>query len=106
MVKIAVTNLAGQTRTIEAEEGLSLMENIRDNDFDDLQALCGGCCSCCTCHVYVEGDGMAKLEPMDDDEESLLEDSDHFRSGESRLSCQIEVSAALDGLAVTIAPES
>ena len=54
MVKISVTNLAGQTRDIEAETGLSLMENIRNNDFDDLAAICGGCCSCCTCHVYVD----------------------------------------------------
>jgi len=46
MVKVSVTNLAGQTQTIEAEEGLSLMENIRNNDFDDLAAICGGCCSC------------------------------------------------------------
>lgn len=105
MTQIHVTNLDGETRTITAEEGLSLMENLRENDFDDLQALCGGCCSCCTCHIYVEGDKVSAIPPMEDDEENLLEDSEHFRPSESRLSCQIEVTDALDGLSVTIVPE-
>ena len=106
MVKIAVTNLAGQTRDIEAEVGLSLMENIRNNDFDDLPAICGGCCSCCTCHVFVDADGYKKLPEMEDDEQYLLEDSEHYQAGTSRLSCQVEVDDSLDGLRVTIAPES
>lgn len=106
MVKIAVTNLAGQTRDIEAEVGLSLMENIRNNDFDDLAAICGGCCSCCTCHVFVNGDDYKKLPAMEDDEQYLLEDSEHYQAGASRLSCQIEVDDSLDGLSVTIAPEA
>lgn len=106
MVKVAVTNLAGQTREIEAEEGLSLMENIRNNDFDDLAAICGGCCSCCTCHVYVAEDNVAALPAMEDDEQYLLEDSEHYKEGASRLSCQVEVDASMDGLKVTIAPES
>lgn len=106
MVKVSVTNLAGQTQTIEAEEGLSLMENIRNNDFDDLAAICGGCCSCCTCHVYVDAGNYADLPAMEDDEQYLLEDSDHYQDGASRLSCQIEVDSSMDGLKVTIAPEA
>lgn len=106
MVKVTVTDTGGQVRAIEAEEGISLMESIRENDFDDLAALCGGCCSCCTCHVYVGGDWGDKLPAMGDDESYLLEDSPHFQAGSSRLSCQIEVDGALDGLEVTIAPES
>lgn len=106
MVKIAVTNLAGQTSTVEAEVGLSLMENIRNNDFDDLAAICGGCCSCCTCHVFVDRDDFDRLSPMEEDEQYLLEDSEHFDAGSSRLSCQIEVDDSLDGLRVTIAPEA
>jgi len=104
MVKIAVTNLAGETRNIEAEVGLSLMENIRENDFDDLQALCGGCCSCCTCHVFVT-DGYDKLDAVEADELNLIEDSDNYDAATSRLSCQIEVTDAMDGLAVTIVDE-
>lgn len=106
MVKISVTNLAGETKPIEAEVGLSLMENIRNNDFDDLAAICGGCCSCCTCHVFVEADDYSRLPAMEDDEQYLLEDSEHYQPGASRLSCQIEVDDNLDGLRVTIAPES
>lgn len=106
MVKIAVTNLAGQTRDIEAEVGLSLMENIRNNDFDDLAAICGGCCSCCTCHVFVNSGDYGKLPVMEEDEQYLLEDSEHYQAGASRLSCQVEVDDSLDGLRVTIAPES
>lgn len=106
MVKISVTNLAGQTRDIDAESGLSLMENIRNNDFDDLAAICGGCCSCCTCHVFVNSDDVGKLQTMEEDEQYLLEDSEHYQEGTSRLSCQIEVDNNLDGLRVTIAPEA
>lgn len=105
MVKVSVTNLAGETREIEAEEGLSLMENIRNNDFDDLAAICGGCCSCCTCHVYVTADKFASLPAMEDDEQYLLEDSEAYKEGASRLSCQVEVDASMEGLQVTIAPE-
>lgn len=105
MVKVHVTDLSGETREIDAEAGLSLMENIRDNDFDDLQALCGGCCSCCTCHVHVDPDQFANLPGMQDDETDLVMDSDHYREGSSRLSCQIEVSDDMDGLKVAIAPE-
>ncbi|WND03319.1 2Fe-2S iron-sulfur cluster-binding protein [Temperatibacter marinus] len=105
MVKVVVTDTAGEERTIEAEEGISLMESIRENDFDDLPALCGGCCSCCTCHVYVETSWAEKMPTMEDDESYLLEDSPHFKGGESRLSCQIEINDTMDGLKVTIAPE-
>ena len=104
MPKLLVTNRAGQEIAVEATSGLSVMENIRDNGFDELLALCGGCCSCATCHVHVDPDDIARLEPMDEDENDLLESSDH-RTEFSRLSCQIPMSEALDGLKVTIAPE-
>jgi len=106
MTKIIVTDTEGETREVEGEIGLTVMEIIRDNDFDDLAAICGGCCSCCTCHVYVEGDWPDKLPKMEDDEESLVEDSEHYKPGESRLSCQLEFTDDMDGLMVTIAPES
>ncbi|GHF12724.1 ferredoxin [Kordiimonas sediminis] len=105
MPRVTVTDLSGESRAIDAEVGLSLMESLRENDFDDLAAICGGCCSCCTCHVYVGGDAADKLDPMDDDEQMLLEDSPHYQQGESRLSCQIEVTDDLEGLQVTIVAE-
>ena len=104
MVKIVVVNRAGDANEVEAEQGLSLMEVIRDNGFDELLALCGGCCSCATCHVYVDEAWSAALPPMSEDEDDLLSTSG-AREGNSRLSCQIPFGPALDGIEVTVAPE-
>jgi 2Fe-2S ferredoxin len=86
------------------EAGLSVMEVIRDNGFDELLAICGGCCSCATCHVHVDPEFAAKLPPMSEDENDLL-DSSSDRDERSRLSCQLQFTSALDGLRVTIAAE-
>lgn len=104
MPRLIVTSRDGNEREIEADAGISVMENIRDNGFDELLALCGGCCSCATCHVHVDADDFGRLPPMCEDENDLLDSSEH-RGAYSRLSCQIEMSEALDGLRVTIAPE-
>jgi 2Fe-2S ferredoxin len=104
MPKLVVVNRAGEEKTIEASAGLSVMEAIRDNGFDELLALCGGCCSCATCHIHVDADWAAKLPAMSEDENDLLDSSDH-RGETSRLSCQIQLTDALDGLKVIIAPE-
>ena len=104
MPKLVVVNRAGEEKTVEASAGLSVMEVIRDNGFDELLALCGGCCSCATCHVYVDGAFADKVTPLSEDENDLLDSTDH-RTENSRLSCQIEITDALDGLKVTIAPE-
>ncbi len=105
MPSLTVTTREGQTSTVEGEAGLSVMEVIRDNGFDELLALCGGCLSCATCHVHVDADWLAQLPPMDEDEDDLLE-STEGRDETSRLSCQITFTDELDGLAVTIAEES
>ena len=104
MPKLLVINRAGSPREVEAEIGLSVMENIRDNGFDELLALCGGSCSCATCHVHVAPEWMAAVGPANADEVDLLDSSDH-RVATSRLSCQIRYTPALDGLTVQIAPE-
>jgi ferredoxin, 2Fe-2S len=104
MPRLIVTTRSGETRTVEGEAGLSVMEVIRDNGFDELLALCGGCCSCATCHVHVDPEFAAKLPPMSEDENDLL-DSSSDRDERSRLSCQVQFTAALDGLKVTIAAE-
>ena len=80
-----------------------LMEAIRDGGVDDLQAICGGSLSCATCHVYVADAFIASLPPMGEDENDLLDSSLHRQAG-SRLSCQIPLSAALEGIDVTVAP--
>ena len=104
MPSITVVSREGEERSVEAEIGLSVMEVIRDNGFDELLALCGGCCSCATCHVFVDESFKGKLPEMSEDEDDLLDSSDH-RKDNSRLSCQIPVSAELDGMRVQIAPE-
>lgn len=104
MPKLIVVNRAGEESTVEAGQGLTVMEAIRDNGFDELLALCGGCCSCATCHVHVDPAFMGLLPPMSEDENDLLDSSDH-RDATSRLSCQLPLTDALDGLKVTIAVE-
>lgn len=104
MPQLIVVDRSGEEKTVEATAGLSVMEAIRDNGFDELLALCGGCCSCATCHIHVDPAFQEKLPAMSEDEDDLLESSDH-RNAQSRLSCQVTMSDDLDGLKVTIAPE-
>lgn len=104
MPKLIVVNRSGEESTVEVDDGLTVMEAIRDNGFDELLALCGGCCSCATCHVHVDPAFKDKLPEMSEDEDDLLESSDH-RVENSRLSCQMPFTSDLDGLRVTIAPE-
>ncbi|QZD86397.1 2Fe-2S iron-sulfur cluster-binding protein [Qipengyuania psychrotolerans] len=104
MPKLIVTTREGDTSEIEVEDGLTVMEAIRDNGFDELLALCGGCCSCATCHIHVDPAFKDKLPEMSEDEDDLLESTEH-RVETSRLSCQIPFGSELDGLKVTIAPE-
>ena len=80
------------------------MEILKAND-QDVAAICGGVCSCATCHVYVAAEWAEKLEAPGADERVLTEESDHFREGESRLSCQIQFLDELDGIELTLAPE-
>lgn len=104
MHDLVVMTADGKKRSIPFQAGATLMEAIRDAGMDELLALCGGCCSCATCHVHVDPGFADRLPPMSDDENDLLDSSDH-RSATSRLSCQIPLTPELDGLRVTIAPE-
>ena len=104
MPKLIVTTRSGETREVEASAGLTVMEAIRDNGFDELLALCGGCCSCATCHVHVDPEFAGLLPAMSEDEDDLLDSSDD-RDATSRLSCQIPFTEQLDGLRVRIAEE-
>ncbi|WP_298692600.1 2Fe-2S iron-sulfur cluster-binding protein [uncultured Sphingomonas sp.] len=104
MPKMIVVTREGTETTVEGETGLTVMEVIRDNGFDELLALCGGCCSCATCHVYVDDAFTDRLPAMSEDENDLLDSSDS-RTAQSRLSCQIPFNDALDGVRVTLAPD-
>ena len=104
MAEILITTRNGTERRIPITPGYTLMEAIRDAGIDELMALCGGSCSCATCHVFIDPEFADRLPPISEDEDDLLDSSDH-RGPTSRLSCQIPLSDALDGLAATIPPE-
>ena len=80
------------------------MEPLRELD-EGIEALCGGMCSCSTCHVFVTPEWFAKLPERQSDELELLESTENFRAGESRLACQVKVTDDIDGLELTVAPE-
>src|SRR5688572_9095476 len=71
MPKLIVVTRSGEEREVEADAGLTVMEAIRDNGFDELLALCGGCCSCATCHVHVDPAFKDRLPQMSTDEDDL-----------------------------------
>jgi len=104
MAQLTIVSRDGSERTVQGRNGWSVMENIRDSGFDELLALCGGCCSCATCHVHVDEEWLAALPPLGPDEDDLLDSSSH-RKPNSRLSCQIEFGDNLDGLRIQIAEE-
>lgn len=105
MVNLTVISRDGTPILISANIGQTLMEAIRDKGFEDVFALCGGCCSCATCHVFIEK-GPADLKHAASEEEKDLLDSSDDRAENSRLSCQIPIDEALEGIEVRIAPES
>jgi 2Fe-2S ferredoxin len=104
MPQLIVTTREGETRTLEAQSGMSAMEAIRDAGVDEMLALCGGVCSCATCHVHVDPAFAHLLPAMSEDENDLL-DSSSDRDERSRLACQIRLDDRLSGLRVTIAEE-
>lgn len=101
MVKIIYVEPDGTERTVDAPEGHSVMEEAVANGVKGIVAECGGACSCATCHAYVDAAWLATVGPAEGDEADMLEFAYEPRPN-SRLTCQIEVTDALDGLRVTI----
>jgi 2Fe-2S ferredoxin len=100
MPKITFIDHGGTARSVEAETGSTVMEAAIRNSIPGIEAECGGACACATCHVYVADEWtgtVGKPAPM---EEDMLDFAFDVRAT-SRLSCQIRVSAELDGLTVT-----
>ena len=103
MPVLRVVGRDGVEQEINAPSGTSLMEPLRDMD-DGVTAICGGMCSCATCQVYIDESWVPRLPAAMSDETDMLKDLSSYRAN-SRLSCQIPLTDALDGLRVTIAPE-
>lgn len=95
-----VTWVLSDGRKIEADvkNGHNMMEAAVANSVPNVIGECGGCLSCATCHVYVDPAWQAKLAAPSDMENDMLEITSAERKANSRLSCQIEASDALDGL--------
>ncbi len=104
MPTLTVTSRDGTTHDVVGGAGLSVMEVIRNAGFDELLALCGGCCSCATCHIHVDAAWLDRLPPIGEDERAMLESSSSGAAN-SRLACQLSFTDALDGLRVTVAAE-
>jgi 2Fe-2S ferredoxin len=101
MPKIVFVQPHGVRREIEAPVGLTLMEVARQNNVSGVIARCGGACACATCHVYIDTAWVSRLEPPEEMEQGMLESAWEPRAN-SRLSCQVLIAAALDGLVVTV----
>jgi ferredoxin, 2Fe-2S len=92
----------GRVRTLEVDAGSSVMRAAVDAGIDGIEAQCGGNCACATCHCYVQEPWLDKLKPPSDDEALMLNNVAAERRPNSRLSCQVIVEPALDGLTVEL----
>ncbi|MEO1253208.1 MAG: 2Fe-2S iron-sulfur cluster-binding protein [Pseudomonadota bacterium] len=101
MPKITYIEHSGAEHQIDAETGASVMETAVKNMVPGIDADCGGACACATCHVYVDEAWLEKVGKPEAMEESMLDFAAEPKSN-SRLSCQITVSDALDGLIVRL----
>jgi 2Fe-2S ferredoxin len=105
MAMMTVVDRDGGEHKVEAKPGLKIMEILRELDYG-VAAICGGLCSCATCHVFVDGQWASRLPKPQSDELDLLKELPGYRPAESRLSCQVDFTEALDGLKLTIAPDT
>ena len=100
MVKITFVGNSGARQIVEAAPGISLMRAAVDHGVNGISADCGGACACATCQVYVEDEWFAKTGAPAADEQEMLGFTNSVR-GNSRLACQITLTAELDGMVVT-----
>lgn len=100
MPKITYIEHSGQEHVVDVAVGLTVMEGARDNGIPGIEADCGGACACSTCHVYVDPAWVEKLPEIDAMEEDMLDFAFQPDPARSRLTCQLKVTEALDGLVV------
>ena len=100
MPRIIYNDNQGNSKTIEVENGLSVMEGAIQNDIPGIDADCGGSMACAACHVYVEEKWLNKIPKAEEAEVDMI-DMAYEPKKNSRLSCQLIISEELDGLIVT-----
>jgi 2Fe-2S ferredoxin len=102
-MKLNVTNRSGTMQPLEFSSGDTLMQLLREANID-IAAECDGNCVCATCHVYIDPSWLQSLGDVGEEEESMLDEACKPEDN-SRLSCQLVLSSAQDGMAVVIAPD-
>ena len=100
MAKVTYVRDDGERRTLDVPGGTSLMAAAVSRQLDGIVGECGGSCMCATCHVYVREDQLSKLPEMELGEDAMLDGTASPRRPNSRLSCQLVASDALDGIVV------
>lgn len=100
MTKIVYVEFNGKEHVVDVANGLTVMEGARDNGIPGIEADCGGACACSTCHVYVDAAWVDRLPKKDAMEEDMLDFAWQPDPARSRLTCQVKVTAELDGLRV------
>lgn len=103
MTIVTIITRNGSKTEVEITDGENLMD-VAKGVTEEVEAMCGGCCSCATCHVYVDPEFFDRLPPVTTAEKELLDFSDH-RKPNSRLACQIHLDSSMAGLSATVAPE-
>lgn len=104
MPRLTFVTLDGESHDIEAETGLSVMEAATRGGIEGILADCGGACACATCHIYVDPQWLDKLPPKSEVEADMLDCTDDPRPN-SRLACQIPITAQLDGMILYVPEE-
>jgi 2Fe-2S ferredoxin len=104
MATMLVTDRDGEIHEIEGQLGVKLMETLREYDYG-VTAICGGLCSCATCHIFIAPEWVGRLPPPQGDEKELLVELQYYDPARSRLSCQVDFTEEIDGLALTVAPD-
>ena len=100
MPKITYIEHGGNEHVVEVSSGLTVMEGARDNNINGIDPDCGGACPCSTGHVYVQHDRVEKIPALEPMEEDMLDFAYEPAPERSRLTCQLKVTDALDGLIV------
>lgn len=102
MVQITYIEHNGTSHTVDVAAGKSVMEGARDNNVPGIEADCGGACACSTCHAYIDADWAAKLNKAEELELDMLDFAHDPDPERSRLTCQIPVVEAMEGLVVNL----
>ncbi len=102
MTEVTYVGASGATTALDLPDGISVMEGAVENDVDGIVAECGGNAMCATCHVYVPEEWLVQLPAASEAENATLESAISERKPNSRLSCQIQLTDALNGLVVQL----